>query len=156
MINGEYTMIVSDYPTFLGGPLAHACAVCTRPFLLLLLKGLGTRLISAKPSEHYNNKPSTNTEGWSRDGSAKKYTNRIIGIISSTRHPYGCFSWSLYAYVDIDLLVLSFESSRCGRNSCCPLVRGGRTDTQLWLLHYCPGSCSHAGTSPIAASHTPL
>ena len=34
---------VSDYPTFFWSPLAHARAVCARPFLLLL-KGLGTRL----------------------------------------------------------------------------------------------------------------
>ena len=43
-INGEYT-IVSDYPTFFWGPLVHACATCTRPFLLLL-KGLVMRLIA--------------------------------------------------------------------------------------------------------------
>ena len=33
---------ISNYPTFFWGPPIYACAVCTRPFLLL--KGLGTKL----------------------------------------------------------------------------------------------------------------
>ena len=36
--------MVFDYPTFFWGPSAYAHAMCTKPFLLLLLKGLGTRL----------------------------------------------------------------------------------------------------------------
>jgi hypothetical protein len=32
-------------------------------------------------------------EGWSGDGSAKKYTNKFVGIITSTMRPYAaCFS----------------------------------------------------------------
>ena len=38
---------VSDYHTFFWGPLAHAHAMCTRPSHLLLLKGLGMRLVNS-------------------------------------------------------------------------------------------------------------
>ena len=44
-----YDRIVSAYPTFFWGPPAHARAMCTRSFLLLLLKGLGTRLKKVIP-----------------------------------------------------------------------------------------------------------